>query len=120
MYPSVYPFQVALEEYRVHYREIIYNNNNTSIDMELNLEVKGYVQNALATKIYSWDKIKAFGTRVGVDTSLFDDRRGSYANFTKRRACEYIMENIPRENSGLAIKTFLDMGKRGQWDRDYS
>lgn len=33
--------------------------------MELSLEIKGYIQDALATKIYSWDKIKTFGKRIG-------------------------------------------------------
>jgi hypothetical protein len=88
--------------------------------MDLSLEVKGYIQDALATKIYSWDKIKTFGKRVGVDTSFFDEKRKSDANFNKRMACEYIIDNIPEGRGELVIKTLIDMAKRGQWDRDYS
>ena len=71
--------------------------------MELSIEVKGYVQDILATKIYAWDKIKTFGKRVGIDTT--DIRK----EFSKRKACEYIVENMPRDSGETVIKTLIEI-----------
>lgn len=87
--------------------------------MELSLEVKGYIQDKVAN-IFSWDKISVFGKRVGIDTSSIDKRHKEDYNFTKRKACSYIMEQISKNKGEIVVKTLIDMAKYGTWDQDYS
>lgn len=83
--------------------------------MELSLEVKGYVQDVVPTKIYAWGKIITFGRRVGVDTTNLQRRfRG------KREACGYIIENLPPDSAENVLNVLLDMSKLGEWNADYS
>jgi len=82
--------------------------------MELSIEVKGYIQDVLATKIYAWEKIKTFGKRIGVETSSIERGR------SKRQACEYILNNIPKDTAENVVSALVQMSKRGLWDHDYS
>ena len=56
----------------------------------------------------------------GIDTSFFDKRHEENPNFTKRKAAEYIIENMPEDNDELLIINLVQMSKRATYDRDLS
>ena len=82
--------------------------------MELSTEIKGYIQDAVPTKIYSWAKITTFGRRIGIETSALDKK------MNKRAVVEHFMNNIPKDSAEVVLSTLIDMSKRGMWDHDYS
>jgi len=81
--------------------------------MELSIEVEGYIQD-LVPKIFSWDKIKAFGKRIGVQTADIENLN------TKRTAVETILNKAPRDTAENIIFTLIDMAKKANWDTDKS
>ena len=83
--------------------------------MELSMEIKGYIQDAVPNKIYAWGKITTFGRRVGVDTTNLQEKFDN-----KRKACGYIIESLPSNNGETVLEVLFDMSKRGMGDGDYS
>lgn len=81
--------------------------------VELSIEVEGYIQD-IVPKIFSWDKIKAFGKRIGVRTDEIDKMN------TKRTAVEIILNNAPRDTAENIIFTLIDMAKKANLDVDKS
>lgn len=87
--------------------------------MKLSIEVKGKIVDIIS-RIFSWDKLEIYGMTTGVDTSFFDKKHKEDLNFTKRKAAEYIVRNMPEENDELLIKNLVQMSKRATYDKDLS
>jgi hypothetical protein len=83
--------------------------------MDLSTEVKGYIQDAVPTKIYSWAKITTFGRRIGIETAGLDTKK-----MNKREVVEYFMNNVPRNSGEVVLSTLISMSKKGMWDSNYS
>ena len=81
--------------------------------MKLSIEVEGYIQDIIA-QILSWDKIKVFGKRIGVDTTDINTRDG------KRSVVENILTKASSKDASIIISTLIDMSKKGTYDSDFS
>ena len=80
-------------------------------NIKLSTEVRGYLADFIANKIYAWDKINILAMRVGIERSRIE-------NMSKRRAALYIVENCSDDE--ILLKTVYDMARRGLWDKDYT
>jgi hypothetical protein len=82
--------------------------------MKLSIEAEGSIQDK-AAKIFSWDKLRAFGKTIGVETKDLSNTR-----YTKRSASEYIMANAVKDDAESIVLAFIQMSKLANENRDLS
>ncbi len=82
--------------------------------MDIPVEIKGCIAD-ICSEVFSWEKLETFGNRLGLLPEEIEERRGM--EHGKKKISLYIMNQSETELE-IAIKTLMDMAKRGTFNDD--